>query len=108
METFNLKEADKTTECKGLFWRGSVSTYLSSHKSIEERKSLRLLKSKSCSGCPQCDWLWEFLSEDLMEGIKYTDNIENGKLYTHKIHTSKDYYELHSEVDSIEFKEVKE
>ncbi len=48
MMTINqLKEREVEPEtCKGLFWRGSISCYISSYKSIETKKSLRLLKRK--------------------------------------------------------------
>lgn len=36
--------------CKGLFWRGSESMYLSAHKSVEQRRSLRFLKKNRALG----------------------------------------------------------
>ena len=48
--------------CKGVFFRYTCSSYLSTHNSIEFRSSFRLLKKKSCSGCIQCQQLWEDFS----------------------------------------------
>ena len=76
-----MKIITPKNQCKGLFWRGRVSSYLSDHQSIEVRKSLKLLKRKSCSGCSQCGYIWEYLQEDLSYvTVDYIPNIKNGKL----------------------------
>ena len=111
--SINLFEVEKVKEeengCKGLFWRANVSSFLSSHNSIEVRKSLRLLKRKSCSDCSSCAWIWEYFNEDVnIEPHDYLGKIENGKIYTFKVHTSKGFEDLYPEVDYIEFVEVKE
>lgn len=97
----------ETAQCKGLFWRGSISSFISSYKSIEVRKSLRLLKKLSCPGCENCDWIWEELGN---EYISFEDSLEikHGKLYTFKIHSSQGYYDSYPEIDGIEFIEIKE
>jgi hypothetical protein len=52
-------------QCKGLFWKRPVSTFLSSLRSIESRTSLRLLKRESCPGWEQCEWVRGSPTEDL-------------------------------------------
>jgi len=74
-----------TKECKGIFWKGKTSAFVSSHKSIEIRKSLILLKRKSCPGCEECECIWEHLNEDIWEEYSYLNNIENNKIYTFKV-----------------------
>ena len=109
MEPSRLSVIDEaTTECKGLFWRGSVSSYLSSHNSIEVRKSLRFLKKMSCRGCSKCEWLYEHFSEDICSNFPnkdYLGDIKHGALYTYQISTSRVLYD---EIDNIDFVEVKE
>lgn len=91
-------------KCKGLFWRYSESQYLSSHNSIEIKKSLRLLKRKSCSGCPECEWVWEFIMDDIGNARSdYLSKLEQGKIYTYQVHYSQGYYDSHPEIDEFEF-----
>ena len=102
---------DKSPEektCKGLYWRGKVSLFFSSHNSIENRKSLRFLKRMSCNGCGSCDWLWDIIREDADCQDDIINHVEDGKLYTFKVHTSRDWESGHYEVDETEFAEVME
>ena len=105
---FNLITKKEDKKCKGLYWRGSESLYLSSYKSVEARKSLRFLKRMSCSGCEKCDWIWDFLKNDLSDNYFNIDHVENGKLYTIKINTTQGYYDLYPEIDYYEFIKVEE
>ena len=110
METNQLKEVktNNKNKCKGLYWRAQVSSFLSTHNSIETRKSLRLLKRKSCSGCEHCGWFWDYIKEDIcIEICDYIGDVEDGKVYTFKVHSSQGYYDLHPEIDEIEFVKVK-
>jgi hypothetical protein len=107
MIEFKLPKDKKTTECKGLFWRGSANTYLSQHKSIELRKSLRFLKRKSCKGCEKCDWTWENISEDIANDLSILD-IKDGALYQYKLEISQDYESGQYEIDGSYFIEAKE
>ena len=100
------KKYDK--KCKGLYWRGLESSYLSSYKSIEARRSLRFLKRKSCHGCEECDWIWDFLKEDLADNYCHINHVEDGQLYTIKINKTQGYYDLYPEIDSIEFIKMEE
>lgn len=113
-ETLTIKELLKLekeeSKCKGVFWRGWVSTYLSQYKSVEVRKSLRLLKRKSCPGCEKCEWIWDFINEEIYGGDMYCSdllsNIENGKTYTYKIDGGWDWETGIWEIDGFYFKEV--
>jgi len=104
-------ETIKKNNCKGLVFRGTVSSYFSAHKSVEVRKSLRLLKKDSCSGCEYCEWIWEYLSEDITSCFYHEDYmgvIKHGSKYKLKITTYKGYYDLYEEVGGVEFNEVVE
>ena len=104
----NLRE-EKPPEkkCKGLYFRGTTNQYVSSHMSVEFRRSLRLLKRMSCKGCSQCAWIFD----DLPEFHNYNDltkDIENGKLYKLKVAVYPGTYEYPDETDiEMEFIEVK-
>ncbi len=91
----------KAPKCKGLFWRGTMTSYLSKHFSIEVRKSLRLLKRKSCTGCPKCEWVWEYFKDGTQEVGDYLQDIKENKIYTYFVHADG------GEVDYLEFREVK-
>lgn len=54
-----LKREPSGSACKGLFYRYSESAYLSSHFSIEYRRSYRFLKRMSCPGCALCKQIYE-------------------------------------------------
>ena len=108
-----LQNENPPGECKGLYWRAYVSSYLSSYRSIEVKKSLKLLKRKSCSGCEQCEWLWEHIYEEIAgictwDNPDYLSELKNGKVYTFQVNTSQGFEDLYPEIDSIEFIEVKE
>ena len=73
----------KKSDCKGLVFRGSVNPFLSAHRSFEVKKSLRLLKRKSCPGCKDCEWVWENMNQDLYDAgrVDILEDIEDGKIY---------------------------
>lgn len=79
----NLNPKDKGPDCKGLIFRAHVHSFISSHRSIEVKKSLRLLKRKSCKGCESCEWVWDNMMEDILNGAveDFAGEIENGKMY---------------------------
>ena len=79
-----LEEPDlhAVDECKGLFFRVSVNDYF-----VKERGEytystrLRLLKSISCPGCSQCQWLLDDYGECgampiLPEGLNHNAIVE--------------------------------
>jgi hypothetical protein len=109
----NLFDEEKEeSKCKGIVYRGVVSSYISSHNSVEVRKSLRILKRESCPGCSKCGWMNDFINEDIWGGdfhsVDYLPNIENGKKYRLQISTYHDHETGYSEVDGSEFVEVKD
>lgn len=109
---FEVKKTDKSiTECKGLFFRCSVSMCTTSHKGVLERRELRLLKRKSCKGCCDCEWIMEFLHEEIWGGEpdSLLCGLRDGAIYQLKIHTYPGPYEYPLEYDyEYEFVEVKE
>jgi hypothetical protein len=98
---------DKECNGKGLVFRCAVNTYLSSHNSVEQRKSLRLLKRKSCE-CRKCTWpLWDdFLSEEVTNNEELINKCEPNKAYKLVISAHHDY-EYGFEIDDVYFTEVK-
>lgn len=97
-------------ECNGngLVFRCTVNTYLSKHSSIEQRKSLRLLKRRSCE-CQKCTWpIWDdFLYEEIANGEDIIDKLEDQKIYKLMISGGRDYYSGIYEIDDVYFKEIK-
>jgi len=106
----DLSESKEPEEpCKGLFWRGRVTSWFNG-VSVTSRKSLNLLKRKSCKGCEYCDWVYEYLHEDLSNFQKddIIGKIEDGKLYQIQFNSSRDFESGWDEIDDWEFVEVKE
>jgi hypothetical protein len=95
--------------CKGLLFKGRVSSWFDG-KNIHTKKSLMLLKRKSCSGCEYCDWQYEYLKEDsaCFSDEDIIGDIEDGKLYTTKFSVVRDFETGFEEVEGIEFIEVEE
>jgi hypothetical protein len=108
------KEIKSSNEspCKGLFWRGRVSTFISTHNGIISRRDLYFLKSKSCPGCPACGWVFEYLKEDCsLDNTQFTEmlnSIEHGKLYTYEVVGGYDWETGVYELDYIDIVEVKD
>ena len=69
-------------QCKGLVFRGYRSTFVYDGH-IGTRSGLKLLKRKSCKGCPDCKQLWDAFQQDMNECPDSWDEgrIEAGKLY---------------------------
>jgi hypothetical protein len=103
------KEKEIRENCKGLYWRAEVSSYCYEGR-IGVKKTLKLLKRKSCKGCEQCGWVQEFLNEDVFNDpeIDYLADIEHGKMYTYSASSYKGPYDLYADDIEIEFIEVKE
>ena len=72
----------KEEQCKGLVFRGYRSTFVYDGH-IGTRSGLKLLKRKSCKGCPDCEQLWDAFQQDIYEDPESWDEgrIEAGKLY---------------------------
>lgn len=75
-----LKEKEVPDTCKGLFFRGRHTQYLT-ERGFGERQELILLKRKSCEGCPKCVWMLDELGEQANERMVLTPDIEDGGLY---------------------------
>lgn len=103
-EDINAKKS-----CKGLFWRAEVTSYCYEDR-IGVKKTLRLLKRKSCKGCEHCGWVNDFLHEDICNNPNedYLADIEHGKIYTYSPISSQGYYDQYPELERIDFIEVKE
>jgi len=105
-ELRDVSDKNEKEKCKGLFWRAYINTYEQDGKIVVKRE-LRLLKSRSCTGCVKCGWFLEYMSDELDFNHTQLDNVKHGRIYTYKVHTSQGYYDLYPEIDEIEFVEVK-
>lgn len=104
--TINLLEDKKIKDsCKGLFWRGNVSTYVTDNGlTIGVKKTLRFLKKMSCSGCEYCGWVMDFIDEDIANDslLDYIGEIEKGAIYTYVVDGDREG------IDGIYFEKVEE
>lgn len=67
--------------CTGLLFRSRVSTYFDGKK-MGERKSLNILKRKSCR-CPLCEFILSEMKEyDFSCTYSWLNDIEDNQLYT--------------------------
>lgn len=77
-------QSDQKDECKGLFFRVSINDYFVNERSEYTYSTrLRLLKSMSCPGCSQCQWLLDDYGECgdmplLPEGLSNGDIVSLG------------------------------
>lgn len=101
-------EKSKKSECKGLFFRGTVNIFATDNY-VREVRQVKLLKRMSCKGCEKCGWIMENIHEDIMGGSfeKYLTDIKDGKIYTPKIEASQDWESGYWEIDEIYFVEQK-
>ena len=87
-----IEKKDDGYECKGLFFRASVSYYHVDGEKICHKAELRLLKRKSCTGCNKCGSFFEHLSIGEVEDLIDMSGIENGKIYAPVfVEDSRDY-----------------
>ncbi len=111
-----LSKTVKTKEpvCIGLKFRGSINRYVTSFNGITEKKELRLLKRKSCPGCPKCGWIIDYFNEEFVQSGYYDvpndllQNIKHGKMYEPHACGGTDYESGIWELDYIDFREVKD
>lgn len=94
---------DKANNCKGIFFRGVVSSYISGNTIINQNKSLRLLKRRSCSGCEKCGWFWESINDFLFSDHLLLSNIEHNKIYTPSAIIIENWEDGVEELDGIDF-----
>ena len=110
---FEIQEADEIEqrpepkECKGLFYRASISCIESATDgSFSIIKKLRPLSKLSCLGCSKCDWIVEdFREYSFHEEDYFPSNMKHGEIYQLKVtHYYTDYF---GETDyDIEFVKV--
>ncbi len=106
----NVIKKGKT--CKGLFFRGYSSIFYN-HKEdkVERREGFRLLKNKSCKGCP--DMCFHFMLEEMHDmidckGLIFPEIVDNG-LYTLRItNITKDWESGQTDGYDFEFYKIKE
>lgn len=111
IDLLKIEEDDKKINCKGLVWRGYVSTYRNKlTNNITSKSELRFLKSKSCKGCYKCDWQHDILFDLLYDSKNefLLDDIEHGKLYTIHFNFSKDWESGYEEIEDFVFIEYNE
>jgi len=82
-----LKNKEPAGGCKGIIARASASEgftkYNDGSRAFFLRKSLRILKKKSCPGCEKCGWFYDCAPEVHLDDfpIEGFEEIQNGKLY---------------------------
>ena len=111
MADSNLEE-NKQTDCKGLIFRGyNNHFYDPESQRIESKWGIRLLKRKSCKGCPQCGFYFDDMNDmiDANSIIWPQQGIEDRKLYSIRIVNVKtDWESGHADNWDYEIYEVKE
>lgn len=82
MKKFLLSSLEMDADpCKGLVFRGYRSQF--AYKGhIGERQGLKLLKRKSCHGCPKCGPILDSAAELTADLSILFDEIQDGALYT--------------------------
>ena len=109
-----LKEALVKDKCKGLFFRCYKNSHFT-NGTISSKIELRFLKRMSCKGCSSCDWMDEFISEDIIGSECCGDNylcdsqLKSGRIYKAVPHGSSWLSDCGMEYEcEIRFEEVKE
>ena len=101
-------QLDDKEKCNGLVFKCYDNLYFSSRNSVEYKKSIKLMRSLSCSKCKKCLSELALIEEAINEGwLKGIDELEDGKLYRPKFFISRGYYDSYDEIDYIEFVEIK-
>lgn len=95
--------------CKGLFYRGRVSSFIDKSGGYTYREYMAPLKRMSCPGCAQCAWLRDSLSESVCYGdAPIIKDIKDGAVYLLKVvNESRDFETGHIDTWDMEFVEVK-
>ena len=78
-----LDKHKKEKQCKGLLFRGTVTTFINIKGHIGTHKYLKLLKRKSCPGCDNCGGLMELIRDEIDNepNEDWMDNIIDKKIY---------------------------
>jgi hypothetical protein len=106
MNIRELVETDKKDGCKGLYWKCQVNTYMTSDYKMEEKKTLKLLKRKSCKGCAYCVGTLNLLEDCFYDILPCFNNLKHGKIYKVVFAESQGYYDLYPEIEDLNFVEV--
>ena len=78
---FDLFE-ERKQKCKGMFFRGSIESYIGKAGDYNYRERMRPLKTQSCNGCEDCGGLFEALTINMEADIlPLIDAIEDGATY---------------------------
>lgn len=112
MKDFELLSEDqshKKDECKGLFFRVGINDYFVNERSEYTYSTrLRLLKSISCPGCSQCQWLLDDYGECGAMPI-LPDDLSNGDVVTlEATNISHDYETGYVDGYDLQFVKVKQ
>lgn len=103
----NYDEANPP-EHTGLFFRGFNNVFFSDGQYAQKR-GYKLLKRKSCKGCPTCDFIFDDLLPTETKDIFDIGEVKNGKIYELKIKNDGGTYEYPNDVDYwTEFEEVRD
>ena len=110
-ESLPEKKSDGS-KCKGLYYRARTNMYKNTSKGayIETRCLIPLIRM-SCKGCEQCEWMFEYLDEDMGVGMDspIPEHIIDGELYVMKvIDTSIDWESGLCDDVMVGFKKVEE
>jgi len=75
----------KTTQCKGIYLKVKVNSYIFGNEkndgTIHQNKVLKLIKRKSCSGCSDCQVIWDYLRQNLDHDETMLNSLENNIIY---------------------------
>ncbi len=104
-----LEEKNKS-ECVGLFYRATRSSWFNGVDTFGSKATLKLLKKMSCPGCEKCAWFHEFMHEEILHDDEHTllKDLEDGAVYTYKVRTTTEWETGFTEIDYIEFIKVPE
>jgi hypothetical protein len=108
-ETISTPRKDDEEECKGLIYRCSVNKYINSQNAYVETIRMTPLIRKSCKGCEKCDWLHEYMHEDV-SNLYYDESLftevspVHGAVYSYHVTSmSRDWESGHTEIDEVGF-----
>ena len=108
VDDLQLEYGEQSKEpCKGLFWRGHITSEYEDGV-IRTSKSLVLIPEKSCHGCEHCDWIHDYLLEDI-KCYKYDDVLDglvDGHVYKIALDFGYDFDSGFPELDGWDLKEI--
>ena len=76
------KMFDDSEDCKGIIYRCKINSFRNAKGHYVYQERMIPLKRRSCPGCKDCDWIEEFVQNDLDSGITPTiEKAVDGALY---------------------------